>query len=329
MYSDTNDHSIHPKTFEKVMSEKEFILGLTQGCIGRDIPVINLECRQRKAMMFLYLSFKNAGQIIDSLKQSTPDLENESDEAIYDIKSYKSGPFLDIYNAKELVKYKELRKKFMDQVYADKHYDIYLAVRRDSCLLDMKAINEIHVSDKKHIVLAMGAAHIQNIVAVLPGLGYEKVCESGCTNEDISRTESIELLNLDESVAVFDTLFNYARIFDIANFIGDNQSRCISNSESNEVGLKPVDVFDPDKLLVSMVSKYPTCFPFCLLLPKVAKYLEIEQELQQQVQQRQEHDKLLVSMVRNYPTRFPFCLFLPKVAKYLKEEEQLKSIYGK
>jgi len=282
---DKNGSAMLPEQLIENASKTDFLPMLMQDCMSRDIPVINLECRQNKGMMAEYIGLKDEGEIVNVPDLSPSDLEAETDVAIQEIKDYRSGPFLNIYNTKELAKHNTLRNNFIEEVNKTGNYDPLGACSRDVSLLDMKAINYIHASDKKHIVLAMGAAHIQNIVAVLPALGYEKICESGCITEDIDRLR-LAGSALDKNIEIIDKLFGQARTFDVAKFIGDSQSLCMSNTVFSKickwftlVEPKPVHGLDPDRLLVSMVSKYPTRFPFCLLLPKVAKYLTEEEQL--------------------------------------------------
>jgi len=281
--SDTNGHRLYTEAIED--NKNSFLRGITPDCIRRDISVINLECRQNKSLMACYISWLGMTDAqlekqginrseVDSLKRSFVDMQKETRKSTQEIGSYINGPFLNIYNTKKLIKHDTLRNNFIEKVIKTNTYDPLQAALLDSPLLDLKAINHIHASDRKHIVLAMGAAHIQGVVAVLPALGYEKVYESGCMSEDIE-----EVRNSVDSFPILETIMNHGRTFNVASFIGSIQLQCVSDEVLIGIKPKPVNVFDPDKLLVSMVSKYPTRFPFCLFLPKVAQYLTKEEQL--------------------------------------------------
>jgi len=304
LFADENGQDLYPQhqSYKDYASKNEFIFGITQGCVSRNVPVINLECRQAKRTKLEHIGLLSQkpvliaqeklvdalgvedyvksylpvrSQEIDSFERSIEEMESETDVALQEIEEYRSGPFLNISNAKDIAKYKALRKNFIDNVSQAKFYDCNQAMMRDLSLLDLKAINHIHTSFD--IVLAMGYAHIKNIVNILPALGYEKVREDGCTVSDLE--ELINAWDEVKLVSILETVINQGRMFNVASFVGFNQLRFIANEVVSIGEQQPVNVLDPDKLLVSLVHNYPTRFPFCLLLPKVAKYLKEEGQL--------------------------------------------------
>jgi len=290
----------------------DFLCDIAQGCISRGISVINLECRQSKTMAEAHLRYKStlivleklAGFLglsdylpvksheIDKFDQSIEEMESEKKVAEQEIESYKVGPFLQMYYGKELEKWRVPRNKFANHCNENKVYNIVQAALLDSPLLDLKAINHIHTSpDKKHIVLAMGGWHIEHIESALPALGYEKIYEDGCPSGALEEYRNAE--SITDQLPILETIMNHGRTFNIERFIGFNQLRFVANEVVSTVEPKPVDVFNPDKLLVSMVCNYPTRFPFCLLLPKVAQYLREEEQIRQQKEEQQKRQEWL------------------------------------
>ncbi len=231
MHSDPHGRAIKfPGNTGQIMPKIEFIYGITQGCISKDIPVINLECRQNKSSMVLYLSSINQKNILFSkeeimnCKQSTSDIKAESDEAIREIESYIThNDALSRYNALKIKLYKMADKSEMSDMDT-----AIQAILADAPLLDLKAINHIHASlDKQQdIVLIMGAAHTKEIVKVLSRLlDYEIVDEKGC---DSAVVRSItKPSHIDQFKEAIERIFNEARVFDIAHIFLNNR---ISNN---------------------------------------------------------------------------------------------------
>jgi len=290
MGSDTKGHSIICPERLKV---RDFLNEIAQGCIDRKVPVINLECRQCYSMRKAYLDWlKITDQQLEQLginqsmlnhfNYSMSDIVEESNKSTQEIMSYMNGSFLQLYSGKEIKNFFVLKLKFLDDCIENNYYDLDKAPLLDAPLLDLKAINYIHALSEKHIVVAMGAAHIKKIEGVLPALGYERICEDGCYISPSERF-SDKTVDLTNRLLTLKNIINHGRTFNIARFIGSTQLQCALDEVL--IGIKPkqVNFLDPDKLLVSMVYNNATRFPFCLLLPKVAKYLTEEEQLKREL----------------------------------------------
>jgi len=238
MHSDSHGHATYLKEltqFDKQsMYRYEFLASMTQDCIHKDIPVINLECRQNKTSMWTYLNAQNnnvQAPLEPNVLKSPSDMQAESDAAIQEIKSHSiSNDFLNRYNAQTIKQY-EIKRKSVAQkdIYED---TCWMAIRADGPLLDLRAINHIYASlDKQQdIVLAMGADHIKNITKVLYALGYRIIDEKGC---DSSFVDSMLPLSVEHK-------FNEARVFDIANFFDLEATRIIDQNMSKKWFLNTV-----------------------------------------------------------------------------------------
>jgi hypothetical protein len=269
------------KSMFDISRDTEF-LSLAQDCMESGITMINLECRQNKAMLYNYFSCKQFGKEPGFLAPSCQSAEEETDAVIEEIKNYDNGIFLNLYTTKELKKYEQSRKQFLEEFSQKGSYNIISAIYRDIPLLDIRAINHINMlSHKKRIVLAMGGAHIDRITPLLPVLGYEKVAEAGCTADekknilalldafDMNTWETEQAKKLASSQLI--RLFEKALLMDIEKLM--KEYRPLATIAIPQItDTKPL--YDADMLLVSAVQNNATRLPFCVLVPTVAQYLK-------------------------------------------------------